>query len=163
MRADEWSWLAIFLVCTLAVAALASAFTASSVNTWYRQLRKPAFNPPAWIFAPVWTTLYLMMALSAWLVWRNAGWTAGRMALTLFFAQLCLNGLWSALFFGLQRPGLAVVEILVLFVAVISTAIAFLPISKLAFWFLVPYAAWVAFASLLNFELWRLNRARFVS
>src|SRR3954466_10874367 len=94
MRTEEWFWLAIFLVCTFAVAGLGSAFTFSSVNTWYRHLRKPVINPPNWIFGPVWTTLYLLMALSAWLVWRNAGWTEGRAALTLFFLQLLLNGLW---------------------------------------------------------------------
>jgi benzodiazapine receptor len=158
MRAGDWFWLLIFMGCTFAVAASASAFTSSSVNTWYRQLRKPAFNPPAWIFAPVWTTLYLMMGLSAWLVWRNAGWTQGRMALTLFLVQLCLNGLWSALFFKLRRPGLALFEIAILIAAVALTAVAFLPISKLAFWFLVPYLGWLAFASLLNLEIWRLNR-----
>src|SRR6476620_4159608 len=114
MRVDDWLWLMIFLGCTLGVAALASVFTSSSVDTWYRQLRKPAFNPPAWIFAPVWTMLYFMMALSAWLVWRNAGWTEGRTALTLFLVQLALNGLWSALFFRFRRPGLAMLEIAVL-------------------------------------------------
>jgi benzodiazapine receptor len=158
MRTDDWFWLAIFLICTFAVAALGSIFTSSSVDTWYGQLRKPAFNPPSWIFAPVWTLLYLMMALSAWLVWRNAGWTAGRTALTLFFVQLCLNGLWSAFFFKLRRTGIAMLEIAVLIAAVVFTAISFLPFSKIAFWFLVPYAAWLGFASVLNFEIWRLNR-----
>ena len=158
LRAEEWAWLGIFLLCTFAVAVSASVFTSSSVNTWYRQLRKPRINPPNWIFAPVWTTLYSLMALSAWLVWRNAGWGAGRVALSLFFVQLSLNGLWSALFFRLHRPGWAVVEIVLLLAAIILTAIASLPISKLAFCFLLPYAAWVAFAGFLNFEIWRLNR-----
>jgi benzodiazapine receptor len=132
-------------------------WTSTSVKTWYVRLRKPSFNPPAWLFAPVWLLLYLMMATSAWLVWRNAGWSVPRPVFILFFVQLGFNLAWSGLFFGLHRPGLAFFDILLLLAAIVATAITFRLFSELAFWLLIPYAAWVAFASLLNFEIWRLN------
>ena len=102
-------------------------------------------------------TLYLLMALSAWLVWRAAGWSGSRVALLLFFAQLALNLAWSGLFFGLRRADLALVDIGLLLTSIIATALAFRTFSSLASWLLVPYALWVAFATLLNFEIWRLN------
>ena len=158
MKIDEWSWLLLFLLFSFGAAALGSIFTARSVNTWYVKLRKPSINPPNWIFAPIWTTLYLLMALAAWLVWRSGGWRGGRTALSFFFLQLVLNVLWSAVFFGLRRPALAMVEILFLLVAIVATAMAFLPISVAAFWLMLPYVTWVSFASVLNFKLWQLNR-----
>ncbi len=159
MPGREWLMLLFFAFVCFAAAAAGSAWTSSSVDTWYAQLHKPALNPPNWIFGPVWSVLYLCMATSAWLVWRVAGWSGGRYALVLFFVQLGLNVTWSALFFGLRLPGAALVEVLVLLLAIIATAISFLPFSRTAFWLLIPYAAWVSFASHLNAEIWRLNSA----
>lgn len=124
---------------------------------WYAGLHKPAWNPPGWVFAPVWTTLYTMMAVAAWLVWRNGGWAGRRRPLGWFVVQLSLNALWSPLFFGLHRPGLAFAEILALAGAIALTIRAFARCRPVAAWLLVPYLAWVSFASFLNFTLWRLN------
>ncbi len=158
MFENRWFMLLVFVVACFAAAAVGSIWTQSSVNSWYARLNKPRFNPPNWIFAPVWSTLYFLMAVSAWLVWRAAGWSGARVALILFFIQLALNAAWSRLFFGLRRPGTALVDILVLFTAIVATALSFRMFSELAFWLLVPYALWVAFAMLLNFRIWRLNR-----
>lgn len=124
---------------------------------WYASLKKPSWNPPAWIFGPVWTILYLMMALAAWLVWRHGGFAAQRRALMLFLVQLALNAAWTPLFFGWQRPGLAFVEILLLWLAIAATLAAFRPVSRAAAWLLAPYLAWVGFAAALNGTLWKLN------
>jgi benzodiazapine receptor len=154
---NRWFVLLLFVVACFGVAAIGSFWTSSSVNTWYASLRKPSFTPPSWIFAPVWSTLYLLMALSAWLVWKAAGWSGALVALSLFFAQLALNLAWSGLFFGLRRPDLALVDIGFLLAAIVATTLAFRTFSPLASWLLVPYALWVAFAALLNFKIWRLN------
>jgi tryptophan-rich sensory protein len=154
---QTWLVLAGFLAICFAVAATGSVFTFKSVNTWYTTLRKPSFNPPNWIFGPVWSTLYFMMALSAWLVWRYAGWNDAKGALLLFFTQLALNLAWSGLFFGLRRPGMALLEIVFLLAAILATAAAFYPFSRTAFYLMMPYAAWVSFASILNFKIWQLN------
>jgi len=154
---QPWLVLVGFLVICFAVAAVGSVFTSASVATWYPTLQKPAFNPPNWIFGPVWSALYLMMAISAWLVWRSAGWSGAKGALVLFFVQLALNLAWSGLFFGLRRPGIALVEITLLLTSILATAVGFRPFSRTAFWLMVPYAAWVSFASFLNFKIWQLN------
>lgn len=140
--------------------SLAAAISGAFVSTggWYEQLQKPAWNPPSWVFGPVWTTLYLMMGVAAWLVWRRGGWGQHRAALALFVAQWLLNALWTPLFFGLQRPGLAFAEILLLWVAIVATIMAFWRVTKPAALLLVPYLAWVTFAAALNFTLWSLNR-----
>lgn len=143
-------------VC-LAAGFLGSLFTRTSVETWYIELRKPAFTPPAWIFGPVWTFLYVLMGVAAWLVWRERGFAGAGTALGVFLAHLVLNAGWSALFFGLKRPGTAFAEILLLFGVVVALAVAFHRIRPAAGLLLLPYAAWVAFASFLNFRLWRLN------
>ncbi len=143
---------------------IAACFTAAAVGSlfppgaWYAQLDKPPFNPPSWIFAPVWTALYLGMAVAAWLVWRRGGFAGAPVALGLFVAQLLLNGAWSWLFFGLHRPGLALAEILVLWALIAATLVAFWAQSRAAGLLFVPYLAWVSFASVLNVALWRLNR-----
>jgi len=124
---------------------------------WYRQITKPAWNPPAWLFGPVWTALYLMMAVAAWRIWRRGGWATQRRPLGLFMAQLTLNALWSPLFFGLKNPGLAFAEILLLLTSIAICLRAFIAIDKPAGFLLVPYLAWVAFATVLNAVLWRLN------
>ena len=149
--------LVVFLVICFGAASIGSLFTSSSVDTWYAQLKKPTFNPPKWIFGPVWSVLYFLMAVSAWLVWRNAGWKEGGAALLLFLGQLALNVAWSGVFFGLRQPGMALLVIFSLLATIIATAVAFLPFSRTAFWLMTPYAAWVSFASLLNFAIWRLN------
>jgi len=157
MSDNRWLTFLFFLLTCYSAAVLGSILTSSSVGTWYAELRKPSLNPPNWIFAPVWSALYFLMALSAWLVWRNADWGGASLALTLFFAQLALNVAWSGLFFGLRRPGTALVEIVFLLGAVVATALAFRSVSGLAFWLMVPYTVWVAFAALLNFKIWQLN------
>lgn len=141
------------LVCFLAP-ALGSW---SRPGEWYALLNKPAWNPPSWLFGPVWTLLYLCMGLAAWLVWRRGGLREQRTPLLLFFTQLALNALWTPLFFGLHQPGLALVNILFLWVAIIATTASFRRVSFKAAALLLPYLAWVSFASFLNFTLWRLN------
>ncbi len=124
---------------------------------WYAALNKPAWSPPAWLFGPVWTLLYVLMAVAAWLVWREGGWAKQRRALTLYCVQLVLNAAWTPLFFGLRQPGWALLEIILLWVAILATLLAFKPVRPLAAWLLAPYLAWVSFATVLNFTLWRLN------
>lgn len=124
---------------------------------WYASLQKPAWNPPGWIFGPVWSALYAMMAVAAWLVWKRGGFAAHRKALGLFLVQLVLNGLWTPLFFGWHQLVLAFAEILLMWLAIAATLIAFRPVSRPAFWLMVPYLAWVSFAAVLNGTLWRMN------
>lgn len=124
---------------------------------YYAALAKPAWSPPPWIFGPVWTSLYLLMALAAWLVWRRGGWRAQRPALGLYLLQLVLNALWTPVFFGLRSPGLALVVIVLLGAAIVLTGRAFLAVSRPASWLLVPYLVWVVFAAALNFSIWRLQ------
>ena len=124
---------------------------------WYASLKKPSWNPPGWIFGPVWSALYSMMAVSAWLVWKRGGFVAQRRPLALFLAQIVLNATWTPLFFGLHRPGIAFVEIVLLWLAIAATFAAFRPVSRVAAWLLAPYLVWVSFATMLNFALWRLN------
>jgi translocator protein len=156
---DRGSWISLvpFVVVCFTAAAIGALFTNTSVNTWYAQLRRPEWTPPNWIFGPVWTTLYLMMAFSAWLVWRSSTWSESAAALTLFCVQLILNSLWSVIFFGLRRVGAAFGEVLILWMMIVATAVAFLPFSLLAAWLLFPYLAWVGFASYLNFRIWQMN------
>ena len=148
----------VALVLFLAVTFIAPALGAfSPPGEWYASLNKPSWNPPSWIFGPVWTVLYTMMAVAAWLVWRRGGWTTQRRALSLYFVQLALNAAWTPIFFGMNMPGLAFAEIVLLFAAIIATALAFHGASTVAAMLLVPCAAWVGFASFLNLTLWRLN------
>lgn len=151
--------LAAFVAVCFAAAGLGSLFTAPQVGPggWYDTLDKPFFIPPAYLFGPVWTALYLAMALSGWLVWRRTGFSRARVAMALFFAQLALNFLWSVDFFGLRAPGLGLVEILVLWAAILATILAFRRISGPAALLLVPYLAWVTFATALNAGIWLLN------
>ncbi len=124
---------------------------------WYAQLRKPSWNPPGWIFGPVWTALYAMMAIAAWMVWRRGRFAGRRLALSLFLMQLLFNALWSPLFFGLHNPLMALLDIVLLWLALLATMIAFWKVRPLAGALLVPYLVWVSFAATLNFALWRLN------
>lgn len=153
-----WFWLLLLLLVCQGVGAAGALATLSSVNSWYVSLIKPSFNPPSWIFGPVWTLLYGMMALACWLVLRAPGEGRSRAAaVRLFLLQLAANGIWSPLFFGLRNPGLALVDIVILWVLIGLTVKAFRPLSKAAFLLMLPYWAWVSFAALLNFSLWRLN------
>jgi tryptophan-rich sensory protein len=142
----------VFLVLTFAVAAVGAQFMP---GPWYAALAKPAWTPPGWLFGPVWTVLYVMIAISAWLIWLKQPRISP--ALALWAAQLALNGVWSWLFFGLERPGLAAIDIVALLIAIGATALAFAPVSRVAALMLVPYALWVSFATALNLSIWRLN------
>ena len=127
-------------------------------GAWYASLAKPSWNPPNYLFGPVWTVLYVLMAVAAWLVWQKAGFSGAGPALTLFVAQLALNALWSYLFFGQHRPDRAFVDIVALLVVIVTVTMLFWRIDRTAGWLMVPYVLWVTFASYLNFVLWRLNR-----
>ena len=140
-----------------AVAAIGSAVTMPAIGTWYASLNKPAWNPPGWVFGPVWSVLYLSMGVSVWLVWRKAGFSGGSVALSLFAVQLALNCIWSGLFFGLRQPWLAFGEIILLSCAILATIISFARVSPLASILLVPYLVWVTFAAALNFTIARMN------
>jgi tryptophan-rich sensory protein len=149
--------LAAFLVLCLAVAGIGGAVTSTSVGNWYQNLQKPPFNPPDWVFAPVWTTLYVFMAIAGWRVWRLRQPEVGRRALLVFVLQLALNLCWSFLFFGFQQIGLALVEVVILLLAIVANTVLFWRIDRLAGALFVPYALWVAYASALNAALWWLN------
>ena len=146
--------LAGWLVLCFGAASLGAVFTPGE---WYAALKKPAWNPPAWVFGPVWTALYTMMAMAAWLVWRRGGFAKQSRPLALFLVQLALNAGWTPLFFGLHLPGLALAEIVVLWLTIGAVLAAFRRVSRAAAWLLVPYLLWVGFATALNFALWRLN------
>ena len=147
-----------FVALCLAVGYVGGAVTAPAVASWYPTLVKPGFNPPDWIFAPVWTALYVLMGIAAWRVWRNSpGQPGRRRALGLFFLQLALNLTWVLLFFGAHAIGAAAIELAVLFALVILTSRVFGALERVAGVLLLPYAAWLAFALLLNLEIWRLN------
>lgn len=154
----QWIVLAGFVAICLLTGALGGWVTSQSVVEWYPTLNKPAWNPPAWVFAPVWTTLYVMMSVAAWLVWKKTPRGPGvRLALVLFFVQLALNCLWSFLFFGARSPGWALVDIVALLAALAATTAAFSNQSRLAGALMLPYLAWVSFAAFLNFTIWQLN------
>ena len=148
-----------FVLSGLVAAAVGGAVTAGAVRTWYPALRKPSWNPPARLFGPVWSVLYLMMAIAAWLVWRTRDAADVRFALGLFGVQLALNVLWSVLFFGLRRPGWALVDIALLWLGIAATAVAFWPSDPLGSVLLLPYLAWVSLAAALNGSIFRLNRS----
>ena len=128
-----------------------------SIDGWYAALHKPTWNPPGWIFGPVWTVLYLMMGVAAWLVWREGGWKSRLRPLGLFLGQLLLNAIWTPVFFGMHQIGLALADITLLWLSLAATLIAFWRVSRPAGLLLVPYLAWVSFAAFLNFTLWRMN------
>jgi benzodiazapine receptor len=146
--------LVIFLVISFIPALLGLMFTP---DAWYEGLVKPTLNPPNWIFGPVWTCLYTIMGISAWIVWLQRQTVPVQAAFVLFGIQLLLNGFWTYIFFGLKNPGLAFAEILMLWVAIACTLAAFWQKSRCAGLLLIPYLSWVSFAVYLNFELWRLN------
>lgn len=145
------------IICQLA-GVIGSIFTTSAIPRWYAGINKPSFNPPNWVFAPVWTTLFLLMGISLYLVWRKGlNEKDIKIAVAVFVFQLILNALWSFLFFGLESPFAAFIEIIFLWIAILASIILFFRISWVAGALLIPYILWVSFASVLNFAIWRLN------
>ncbi|QGQ22024.1 tryptophan-rich sensory protein [Gimesia benthica] len=153
----RWTGLVVFIVVCLGAGGLGAIATTPEIEGWYKTIEKPMWNPPDSVFGPVWTTLFLMMAIAAWMVWKPEGVKAARMPLTLFAGQLSLNVAWSWIFFGMHEPGWAFAEIVILWLAVTATTVTFFRYSSVAGWLMVPYLAWVSFASVLNFTIWRLN------
>jgi translocator protein len=157
--AGRGQWLALlgFLALNAAVSAAGGWVTAESVSTWYPTLAKPSFNPPDWIFAPVWSTLYALMAIAAWRVWRRTRFAGAPSAFAAYFGQLALNLLWSIAFFGLQAPGAALAVLVLLFFAICATILAFRRVDGPAALLLLPYLAWTGFAGILNAAIVALN------
>ncbi|HBQ60930.1 MAG TPA: sensory protein TspO [Balneolaceae bacterium] len=153
-----WAKIIIGIVVCNAVGLLASSVTLPAIDGWYAGLNKPFFNPPGWLFGPVWTTLYTFMGISAAAIWQ-VGFNHPKVkeALAIFGVQLGLNGIWSFLFFGYQSPLFAFIEILCLLIAIIATIRIFKEIKPWTAWLLIPYLAWVMFASILNFSIYLLN------
>lgn len=131
--------------------------TNPEIDGWYKTVIKPDWNPPSWVFGPVWTTLYILMGISAWLIWQRAGFKGGAFPLSLFAVQLILNIAWSWIFFNMHQIGGAAIEIVILWFAILATMIAFFQRSTLAGLLLLPYLGWVTFATVLTWTLWRLN------
>lgn len=156
-RLRDLSILGAFLLLCFAVAAAGGAVTATSVNDWYQSLEKPGFTPPDRLFPPVWTTLYALMAIAGWRVWRKSGFFEARWALLAFATQLGLNFGWSLLFFGINLIGAALMEIVVLLGAIVVTTFLFAKRDRLAGVLLVPYVLWVGYALVLNASIWVLN------
>jgi tryptophan-rich sensory protein len=138
-------------------AYVGSAFTRLSLESWYVTLVKPSWTPPGSVFGAVWSTIYLLMGIAAWTVWRRRGFAGASFPLTLFVVQLALNAGWSVVFFGLRLPGLAFVEMIVLWLLILATTIVFWRIAPIAGILFVPCLLWVVFAAALNFSIWRLN------
>ena len=151
-------WLVSIAIAQLA-GLVGSIFTLYSVKGWYLTINKPSWNPPSWIFGPVWISHYTLMGIASYLVWqkRDLGQPV-KSALVIYGIHLVLNALWSIIFFGLKMPGLAFIEILGLLFFIVLTMVMFYKIRPAAFWLLFPYWLWVSFASVLNFTIWRLNR-----
>ena len=151
--------LIISILIPLAVGFTASLFTTPEIPGWYQTIQKPFWNPPAYVFAPVWTSLYIMMGIALFLVWKNEASNPAlkRKAILLFIVQMLLNFLWSFIFFNQHQIGLAFAEIVLLGLFILLTIFAFAGINKVAAWLLVPYICWVSFAGILNFTIWQLN------
>lgn len=156
-RARQAAMLLVFVAVCFAAAGLGASSTATSVNGWYQTLNRPDWNPPDWVFGPVWTVLYLMMAIAAWCVWRSTSWRRSGSALGWWAVQLALNSLWSIVFFGMRRPGWAFAEIVLLWMAIAITIRGFLRHSVAAALLLLPYLLWTTFAAVLNFVVWQMN------
>ena len=155
-RSTQLIVLAGLLLLTFMAAALGGIASANA-GAFYSQLDRPSWAPPAWLFGPVWTALYLMMGVAAWLVWRARGFEGARVPLLLYVVQLAANALWTWLFFAWQRGGLAFAEILILLALVLATMVAFWKVRALAGALLVPYLLWVAYASALTYSVWQRN------
>lgn len=150
--------LLISLLLPLLTGAIGSAFTVTGIDSWYASINKPSFNPPNWIFGPVWTTLYILMGISMYLVWQKGLKDKFvKNSFILFLIHLVLNSLWSVVFFGLENPALAFLIIIILWLMILVLIIRFYRIKKLAAYLLIPYILWVSFASVLNYSIWHLN------
>jgi tryptophan-rich sensory protein len=153
-----------FLAACFFVGGISSTFSVAAIPQWYAALSKPSFNPPNWVFGPAWTLLYTLMAIAAWLVWKQPISAPGSAALRtaglrLWWLQLLLNFAWSWIFFHQHQLAGALFEIVLLWLAIVATTVLFVKVSRLAAWLMAPYVAWVAFASVLTYEIWRLNAA----
>jgi tryptophan-rich sensory protein len=159
---NKYTRILIVVVTCLAIGYFSGMATQSSIKTWFPTLVKPSFNPPNWIFAPVWSMLYIMMGIAAGLVWNRLELSNDKelvkKSLVFFAIQLGLNALWSVLFFGLRNPMLALIEIVLLWLMIYETYIKFGKIDKIAGYLFLPYLAWVSFATVLNASIWWLNR-----
>ena len=144
------------IICQ-AAGLIGAFFTMPAIDTWYDTLIKPEFNPPSWVFGPVWTMLYTFMGIAVYLIWKSEKSKLRTVALTLFATQLALNSLWSILFFGMQNPGLAFGEILILWAAIVATIVSFVRIDRGATYLMIPYLLWTSFAVILNGALFALN------
>jgi len=156
MKIKWFKLVSSIIICQLA-GIIGSIFTVNSIPTWYATLIKPDFNPPGWVFGPVWITLYLMMGISLYLVWKQDNFAGKNKLLTIFFIQLFLNAIWSIIFFGLKSPGWAFADIMFLWLFILLTIVVFFKTSRTASILLIPYLMWVSFASVLNYFIWRLN------
>jgi len=158
MKINNWLKLIICIVVSELAGIIGSIFTSSAIPTWYATLEKPVLNPPNWVFMPVWTTLFILMGIAAFLIWRKGLNKKGvRIALLIFLIQLALNTLWSIIFFGLHNPGLAFLEIIILWLAILANIISFYKIYRPASYLLIPYILWVSFAAYLNYAIWSLS------
>ena len=148
----------ISLVITLGIGFSGSFFTRPEIDGWFQTITKPSWNPPNYIFGPVWTTLYVLMGIALFLVWKSrANERLKKPAFTFFVIQLVLNFLWSLIFFNQHEIGWAMVDIILLWIFILLTIFSFAKINKTAAWLLVPYISWVSFAAILNFTIWRMN------
>lgn len=155
---SNWLKLIIAILIPVTVGGLSGFFTANNVGTWYTTIQKPSWNPPNWIFGPVWTTLYILMGIALYLVWKADSTNFfKKLAIVFFTLQLVLNFFWSFIFFQQHQMGWALVEIIALWLAILASIFSFANISKTAAWLLVPYIAWVSFATILNYTLWKIN------
>lgn len=157
MKINNTFKLIISLIIPQLAGGIGSFFTVGSVRDWYLVLVKPALNLPSWVFGPVWTTLFLLMGYALYLVWTDESRKSKNLAYWAFGIQMVLNALWSIIFFGLHSPGGALLEMILLWLAILATIITFAKISRPAAWLLVPYILWVSFAGYLNFMIWMLN------
>jgi len=158
MKLNNIYKLIISIVASNVAGLLGAVFTVSSISTWYLTLVKPELNPPSWIFGPVWTTLYFLMGISLFLIWKQGFSKKGiKFAMGVFLIQLILNSTWSFLFFGAQNPGAALINIILLWLAIVWTMIVFYKKSHVATYLLIPYILWISFATYLNYSIWILN------
>jgi len=158
MKPGSFLKLVIAIIVSELAGLVGSLFTAPAISGWYATLAKPALNPPSWIFAPVWTTLYLLMGIAASLVWKKGLERRDvKIALGAFVGQLVLNALWSVIFFGLHDPLWAFIDLVAMWLVIIWTMALFYRISKASMWLLMPYILWVSFAAFLNYSIWALN------
>ena len=157
MKRSNGIKLIISIVLCVSLGSVGGLVTVNEIPTWYATLNKPSFNPPNWLFGPVWTTLYVLMGISVYLIWKQPVSTERNKALQLFILQFILNFCWSFIFFGLHATGWALMEMIALWILILLSILHFTKHSKTAAWLLVPYIAWVSFALLLNAAIWRLN------